>query len=64
MVQETSPAVTGIRWWVWVLCLGGIALAIFPGATMAALLLLGPTALWTAGGIAVVVIAFRKSKSR
>jgi len=64
MDRETSPVVTGIRWWVWAICLGSIALAINPGATLFVLFLLGPSVLWTAGLIGVVVLVWRKVASR
>ncbi len=53
-----------IRWWVWVICLGAIALAVSPGATMAALLLLGPSVLWLVVAVGVAVLVWRKVASR
>jgi hypothetical protein len=59
MGRKAKEVVMGIRWWVWVSCLAGIALAVSPGAVIAALLLLGPTALWTACMIGVAVLVWR-----
>ncbi len=54
----------GIRWWVWLVCLGLIALAIAPTGTFALLFLLGPSALWTACAVGVAVLVWRKVASR
>jgi hypothetical protein len=59
MDSKIGPALTGIRWWVWVACVGALALVVSPGATIGALFLLGPTALWTACLIGVAVLVFR-----